>query len=90
MANKRNLAAIGSLGRRPSRTLQRDPGSGRATAQLGASDINLSSQFTVDDNQRLSIKKAATVALTTQSGATAEATLNQLITNLRAAGILEG
>ena len=95
MAKKRNLASIGGLGRRPSRTLDRDPGAGRAVAGLGASDISLGEQFTVDSNQRLALKKARTVPLTTQgeyAGSSNERTeqiLNQLIINLRASGILE-
>ena len=90
MAQKRNLASIGGLGRRPSRALRHDPGAGRATAGLGASDVSLGKQFTVDANQRLSLKKAASVSLAPSSaGADLQATLNTLITNLRASGILE-
>jgi hypothetical protein len=51
----------------------------------------LGEQFTVDSNQRLSLKKAASVPLaSTTEAADLQATLNSLITNLRASGIIEG
>lgn len=87
MTTKRNLSAIGPLGRRPSRSLSHDPGSGRATAGLGATDVSFGAQFTVDKNHRLTIKKARSVQLA--SANTVEDTLNTLITNLRESGILE-
>lgn len=91
MTQKRNLAALNGLGRRPSRALRNDPGAGRATAGLGASDVSLGEQFTVDSNQRLSLKKAASVPLaSTTEASDLQATLNSLITNLRASGIIEG
>ena len=87
MASKRNLSAIGPLGRRPSRSLSNDPGAGRATAGLGATDVSFGTQFTVDKKQRLTIKKARSVQNATAD--TVQDTLNTLITNLRASGILE-
>tara|TARA_Y100000593_G_scaffold24317_2_gene48468 strand:+ start:3492 stop:3698 length:207 start_codon:yes stop_codon:yes gene_type:complete len=67
--------------------LRNDPGAGRATAGLGATDIAFGDQFNVDKNQRLTIKKARPVQHATSE--TVEETLNSLITNLRESGILE-
>ena len=87
MKSKRNLSAIGFLGRRPSRSLQNDPGAGRSTAGLGATEVAFGGQFTVDKNQRLTLKKAKPVQNATAD--TVQDTLNTLIINLRASGIIE-
>lgn len=90
MSNKRNLAAIGGLGRRVSRTLARDPQGDRQMAILGASDVSVAGAITVDSKQRLTVRKATAVQTTTESGGETAAILDQLIINLRASGILEG